>query len=343
MRVSAPHTRQADDFNGRSARLLSEARELMEPAHRAAVDMFPGGIRNVVGYHVGWWDSEGRPCGRSGKAVRPALTLACAGAVGDLRVAIPAAVAIELVHDFSLLHDDVMDGDPTRRHRPSAWAAFGVSHAILAGDVLLMAAMQLVDDAASAQILSSAVLELCEGQAADIAFERRDEVTLAECLTMAEHKTGALLGAACQLGAVAAGADAAQAEHYRAFGRQLGIAFQLVDDLLGIWGDPQMTGKPVGNDLAVRKKSFPVVAALTSGTPEGDDLAELYRSGDPLNPERIARAATLIERAGARDATQAQVDRCTREALAHLDLAAPAPAGAADLEVLADLLTFRDH
>jgi len=213
-----------------AAQILAETRAVVNPAHRAAVDGLPLEIRHVAGYHIGWWEADGRMTGAGGKAVRPAFVLACARAAGgggdqaemtDRRAAVDAAVAVELVHDFSLLHDDVMDGDLTRRHRAAAWAVFGVGRAILAGDALLALAMDVLtgdpgpdDDAGtrglphvragSARVLSGALLELCRGQSADLAFENRGDVTLTECLAMAERKTGALLGAACQLGALRA-------------------------------------------------------------------------------------------------------------------------------------------
>lgn len=192
---------------------------------------------------------------------------------------------MELVHNFTLLHDDVIDEDATRRHRPTAWTVFGTPDAIIVGDALLALALRLLAEdghpaapAASAR-LASCVIELCAGQQADCAFEQRgpQEVSLDECLDMAMAKTGALLGCACSLGALYAGAGPEEVAALDAFGREAGLAFQLIDDLIGIWGDPGRTGKPAGADLASHKKSLPVVAALTSGTPAAAELAELYR------------------------------------------------------------------
>lgn len=275
--------------------ILERARALTEPAHRAVIDALPAEIRHVAGYHSGWWEADGRGRSFPGKSVRPALALACAPAAGcDGAAAIPAAVAVELVHDFSLLHDDVMDRDLTRRHRPTAWALFGVGQAILVGDVLLTLAAEQVcvlpGGTATVKVLTGAMLELCAGQWSDLAFETRSKVTLAECVRMAEGKTGALLGAACQLGAIASEASPDQTARYRDFGRHLGVAFQLIDDLLGIWGDPALTGKPVGADLIAHKKSLPVVAALTSGTPAGEHLAWVYGREEALDDRSIAHA-----------------------------------------------------
>lgn len=350
-----------------AAQILAETRALVEPAHRAAVAGLPPEIRHVAGYHIGWWEADGRVTGAGGKSVRPAFVLACARAAGGggdqaARAAVSAAVAVELVHDFSLLHDDVMDGDLTRRHRAAAWAVFGVGRAILAGDALLALAIDVLSrdpgrdggpeagacglphaPAGSAGVLSGMLLELCRGQSADLAFEDRSNVTLTECLAMAEGKTGALLGAACQLGALAGGADNRAAGLYRSFGRHMGLAFQLVDDLLGIWGDPAVTGKPAGNDLAARKKSLPVVAALASGTEAARHLARLYEREAAFEEAAVAHAAELVEAAGGRAWALAEAGRRIAAARAALAQARPEPSAEAELHVLADLITRRDH
>ncbi|WP_031083116.1 polyprenyl synthetase family protein, partial [Streptomyces sp. NRRL WC-3549] len=270
-----------------AAALLEHTRTVVDPHLRAAVDTLPGAIRRVALYHFGWQDADGTPAsGQAGKAIRPALVLAAARALGGSQEsALRAAVAVELVHNFTLLHDDVIDEDATRRHRPTAWAVFGVPDAVIAGDALLALAQRLLAEdphpasARASARLSACVIELCAGQQADCALEEREplDVTLDECLTMATAKTGALLGCACALGALCAGADEPAVGAMDGFGREAGLAFQLIDDLIGIWGDTARTGKPVGADLAAHKKSLPVVAALTSGTAAAGELATLYR------------------------------------------------------------------
>jgi geranylgeranyl diphosphate synthase type I len=297
-------------------------------------------MRHMAGYHAGWWDAEGNPASTAGKAIRPAFALACARAAGGAdSSAVSAGVAVELVHDFSLLHDDVMDGDLIRRHQAAAWTVFGTGQAILVGDALLALAVEQLADADATRVLATAVRELCAGQSADVAFEDRSDIDVEQCLTMVEGKTGALLGVACQLGAMTAGLTAAQALPYRAFGRELGLAFQLVDDLLGIWGDPSVTGKPAGNDLAARKKSLPVVFALSSDTPAGTALASAYAAEGNLD---VGYAADLVEAAGGRAWAHAEAGRRTAAALQALSAAAPTPAGAADLHTLASLITRRE-
>ncbi|OLF12102.1 dimethylallyltranstransferase [Actinophytocola xinjiangensis] len=333
--------------------VLEWSRGLVRPALRAALDRLPVSMRRVAEYHFGWSDEHGRTAetvDTGGKSVRPALVLLAARAVGGSeRAAVPAACAAELVHNFTLLHDDVMDRDPTRRHRAASWSVFGASTAILAGDALLTLAFDVLADtgredlAAELRLLTSVLYELVDGQSADLAFERRSDVALLECVHMAAGKTGSLLGGACGLGAISGGGDSDQVEALRGFGRHLGLAFQYVDDLLGIWGDPATTGKPVHSDLVNRKKSLPVVATLTAGTPAGAELAELYRRDAHLSPGELARAADLIEAAGARAWAQDQAREHHAQALACLRDTGLDPGATADLGVLAALVVNRDH
>ncbi|WP_428985978.1 family 2 encapsulin nanocompartment cargo protein polyprenyl transferase [Streptomyces pyxinicus] len=340
-----------------AAALLERTRALVDPELRAAVESLPKAMRRIARYHFGWQHADGTPAaGNAGKAVRPALVLAAADALGGAtaRTAVArAAAAVELVHNFTLLHDDVMDRDTTRRHRPTAWAVFGEPDAILAGDALQALALRLLAEdphpasARAAARLADCVVELCEGQHTDVDLEGRApaEVTLDEVLGMAEAKTGALLGCACAIGALYAGAEEAEVAALDDFGRQVGLAFQLIDDVIGIWGDSRHTGKPVGADLAARKKSLPVVAALTSGTPAAAELAERYarphRPQEAEAAEEIARTARLVEQAGGRDWAQAEAaDRMAR-AVQELARAVPDPQSADGLLALAEFVTRR--
>jgi geranylgeranyl diphosphate synthase type I len=192
------------------------------------------------------------------------------------------------------------------------------------------------------RMLSAAVQELVDGQCADMDFEQRDTVGLAECQRMAAGKTAALIGCACALGAAFGGAQPDQVARLRAFGDHLGLAFQHVDDLLGIWGDPEVTGKPVYSDLRNRKKSLPVVCALTSGTTAGAELAELYLRTAPLTDDELTHAAALIEQAGGRAWSQGQADDLMAQARYRLDELGHSPA-VAELVDLAGMVTRRDH
>jgi geranylgeranyl diphosphate synthase type I len=328
--------------------VLSATRKLLESDVRAAVVRLPGTLRRIAGYHFGWWDADQRPIkAQAGKALRPALVLLAAEAVGGSSgEAVPAAVAVELVHNFSLLHDDVMDADRLRRHRPTAWTVFGVPQAILAGDAMVALACEVLARSgrpwatAAVRWLNESVIELCEGQFSDIAFEQRDRIELAECVRMVQAKTASLLGVSCALGALTADADPARVDLLRRFGRHLGLAFQLVDDLLGIWGDPEVTGKPSGADLARRKKSLPVVAALTSGTVAGAELARAYAADGPVD---VAHTRALVESACGTAWARDRAEKEIMLAVDCLDAAECVPSGRAGLVDLARLVVARDR
>jgi geranylgeranyl diphosphate synthase, type I len=305
--VAAP----ADPSTVDVAAVLRRCRDLVEPALRAAVPRLDEASAAQTAYHLGWVDAEGRPSRGGGKALRPALALLAARACGaDEAVAVPGGVALELVHNFSLVHDDLIDGDTERRHRPTVWSVWGAPAAILAGDAMLALSQEVLLSADSpaagraALLLTRTVRELVGGQVADVAFAGRDDVGVDECLAMAHGKTGTLLGASTEVGAVLAGAPAPAGAALRSFGAELGLAFQLVDDLLGIWGDPAVTGKPVLADLRERKKSLPVTWAVVHGGDAGRDLAAwLDRPADGgSGPDELTlrRGAALVEAGGGR-------------------------------------------
>lgn len=330
---------------------LTRARATVDPVLRAAVATLPPAMGRIAAYHLGWADAAGNPVHADpGKAIRPALVLAAAHAHGAApEPAARAAAAVELAHNFTLLHDDVMDRDTTRRHRPTAWAVFGVPDAILAGDAMHALALRLLAEdphpaaPAAAARLAACIAEICEGQHDDCSFEARARVSLDECLRMAEAKTGALLGCACAIGALYARAPEGAAAAMDGFGRRIGLAFQLADDLIGIWGDPRVTGKPAGADLAARKKSLPVVAALAAHTPEADTLLAIYRTAGRLTADQVQAAADAVERAGGRDWAQAQAADYMADAVDRLALAVPDPDAADDLLTLAELATRRER
>lgn len=291
--------------------LLERGRTLATPVLRAAVDRLAPPMDTVAAYHFGWIDAEGNPAdGDGGKAVRPALAVLSAQAAGAApEVGVPGAVAVELVHNFSLLHDDLMDGDEQRRHRDTVWKVHGPAQAILVGDALFALANELllelgtVEAGRATRRLTTATRALIDGQAQDISYEHRERVTVEECLEMEGNKTGALLACACSIGAVLGGADDHTADTLEKYGYHLGLAFQAVDDLLGIWGDPEATGKQTWSDLRQRKKSLPVVAALAAGGPASERLGELLAADakasdfENFSEEEFAARAALIEEA----------------------------------------------
>jgi geranylgeranyl diphosphate synthase, type I len=330
---------------------VATARDLVEPAISAAVDRLSPEVRTVAAYHLGLAEADGtqpvRP-GGAGKALRPALALLSARAAGAApERGVPSAAAVELVHNFSLLHDDIMDGDTERRHRPTAWTVFGVGAAILAGDALLLLAQDLLLEGPAPQglwasrCLSAATARLIAGQGSDLAFETRDDVTVEECRQMAGDKTAALMACACSIGAVHVGAPADLAMGLAGFGAHVGLAFQLTDDLLGIWGAPEITGKPVRSDLRTRKKSLPVVAALTSGTEEGARLAALLTRPEPLDEDDLIQAAGLVEAAGGKAWAEKEADAALTAAIGCLDETDVPDDARAEFTGIAEFITAR--
>lgn len=333
-----------------AAALLERTRETVNPELRRAIGSLSGSMRRVAMYHFGWEHADGTPAaGNAGKAIRPALVLAAAqalqGPTGQPADAVRAAAAVELAHNFTLLHDDVIDEDVRRRGRATAWTVFGIPEAITTGDAMMALALRLLAQdahpasAAASARLAACVIELCAGRQADCDFERRPRVALDECLMTATARTGALLGCACALGALYAGAGPDEVDAMDAFGREAGLAFQLIDDLIGIWGDPGHTGEPAGADLLARRKSLPVVAALTSGTAAGEELAALYAG--PMTGDDVHKAADAVDRAGGRDWAQAHAADRMGRAVQQLARAVPDLGAAGGLLALAEFVTRR--
>jgi geranylgeranyl diphosphate synthase type I len=306
---------------------IARVKELVDPAlHMAVERLADQRMRHIAGYQLGWWDQDGRPTpGHAGKAIRPTLAvLAAEAACGMPEPGVPVAVAVELVHNFSLLHDDIMDRDVERRHRPTGWVAFGESQALLAGNAMLIAAVEtLVRDTVNAErsvtVLLDSVQRLISGQSADIALEQRNDVRLPDVVEMECGKTAALLSASLTAGALAAGAGDDAVAHLHRAGEALGLAFQLVDDVLGVVGDPTVTGKSASSDVRAGKRSAPIVAALGAGLRESNELAELFAQGPPETDEAVRKAVRLIKTAGGLRWAEHEAQRLLGEALAELD------------------------
>jgi geranylgeranyl diphosphate synthase type I len=326
-----------------SPEILASMKRFVDPELQRQVDALHPPLREIARYHFGWDDDAG-----SGKALRPALTVLgarAAGAVGDEPEVLAAACAVEFIHNFSLLHDDIMDGDRTRRHRPTAWTVFGSDQALLAGCALQTLAFEVLARRGAARALDAlarSVQVLIAGQSEDLALADRQDVTVEQCLEMEAGKTASLLAAAASLGAIAYGADPAKSGTLGEYGHHLGMAFQLVDDLLGIWGETANTGKPVAADLRARKRSAPVVAALRSGTREGERLSILLAAPGELSEEDVALAAKLVDESGGRSWTRERADWHTGQALARLDRLTPDPATFGDLTEVTRFLLLRE-
>ena len=267
------------------------------------------------------WVGEGAGPEARGKRIRPLMVLlTAASAGGEWRRALPAAAAVELVHNFSLIHDDIEDNSPLRRGRATLWTRWGIPQAINAGDAMFTVAhlslLGLAETASARaaleanRILQKTCLHLTQGQYLDISYEARGDLNLAAYWPMVGGKTAALLAACTELGALAAQAPEARQAAYRQFGWTLGLAFQAQDDLLGIWGDSAVTGKSADSDLVSGKKSLPVLFGLEQNGP----FARRWREG-PINGEQVADLARQLEAEGARQYTQERANALTDQAL----------------------------
>jgi geranylgeranyl diphosphate synthase type I len=321
-------------------------------APSAEVEPLYGAMR----YHLGWADGRLQPVqAHGGKRVRPLFCLlSCQAVGGDWRAAVPLAAGIELIHNFSLIHDDIEDMSPTRRHRPTVWAQWGVAQAINTGDAMFtlgrLAVHGLTALGTPAEVvlaclrrLEETSLALCGGQYLDMAFESQAEVSLERYRQMIEGKTAALLACAAETGALVGAGLAGPHAGFRSFGLELGLAFQIVDDILGIWGDPAVTGKPAADDLRNRKKTFPILHALSALAARGEPALARLLAQPELSEDDVAAAIHWVEEAGGREEAAGLAQAHTERALAALEAAAPPSVAREALRDLALQLVERDH
>jgi geranylgeranyl diphosphate synthase type I len=280
---------------------------------------FPGMLR----YQLGYVDERLQPASYPGKRVRPFLCLTVAEALrGSFQQALPAAAAIELLHNFSLIHDDIEDHDPSRHHRETVWRVWGEPHAINAGDAMFAVAGRAAAGMANAEVgypvvqqFQDTALALTKGQYLDMSFEDREAVTADEYLEMISLKSAALIGFSAWAGAMAGGGIDRQQAALLGFGLDLGRAFQIHDDINGIWGDPGRTGKLAHTDLVNRKKTLPILSALERA--QGSDLDALKLFFRRENHE-IDLVLQVLEQCGARGAAERELDRYLTSALTSL-------------------------
>lgn len=262
-----------------------------------------------------------------GKRLRPVLVLMAAEAFGgDVKKALPAAMAIETFHNFSLIHDDIMDAAPLRRGKETVHEKWDVNTGILSGDAMLIQAYQQFEKyeaelfKALMQLFSKTAQQVCEGQQYDVDFEERDDVSIAEYLHMIEYKTAVLVAAALQMGSMIAGADKANQELIYQFGLQLGIAFQLQDDYLDAFGNPETFGKKVGGDIAENKKTFLYLKALElAGRDEAQQLRHLYSLQPEDDSAKIENAKQIFEESGAAKSSLNAIEKYTTSAFENLN------------------------
>jgi len=294
------------------------------------IESCPSFLRKILQYHMGWQDEHGHSCSReSGKFIRSTLCLlSCQAVGGDISQVIPAAAAVELIHNFSLIHDDIEDASDERHHRPTVWKLWGQPQAINAGDAMFtlayLALLQLkgrgIGDekvSSSVKMLSLACLELCEGQYLDLEYENRLDITIEDYLNMAAKKTAALLAVSTSMGAYLSSEESRSVDFFHLFGKELGIAYQICDDILGIWGMEESIGKSV-SDISQRKKTLPVVYGLqNSEGPEREKLVKFY-SQKSIEYEDITEVRKILNCLGARNYAEDLAEQYYYKALEQL-------------------------
>ncbi len=320
-----------------------------------AVPPDPDGFFGILHYHLGWRDRHGNPASDdAGKGLRPILVLASSEfAGGDWRTALPTAAALELIHNFSLIHDDIQDNDELRRGRPTAWTVFGVHQAIAAGNAMRVLAGQTIRALSqtglqpptvlhASSILTARYLEMIEGQYLDMSFETSRNVTINQYIDMISRKTGALVDCAMHLGALAATSNPHAAQAFGACGRRLGIAFQMRDDFLGVWGDPESSGKPVGADIRRKKKSMPIVHLFQQASPQQRAWLNHAYSPPEVAPPHIERILDLLAEYDAQTLVQQTARRYAADALNALDSVPLAHGARERIEAVARYFISRD-
>ena len=313
-------------------------------------------LHHMIRYAMGWADVDGTErSATDGKALRPTLCLlACEANGGRAGTALPAAVSLELIHRFSLIHDDIQDRDETRHHHPTLWAVWGEPRSLVAGNALRviadMALWGLVaqgldfEDALTATgLLTEAYLLMIEGQYLDISYEGRPDIGIRDYLEMTSRKTGALIQCSLTLGALIGAQDAGAIEAFRKCGRSLGFVFQIRDDVLGIWGDESSTGKPVGSDIRRKKNTLPVVYAMSRA--EGADatlLREIY-GGEDVAEEDVSSVLEIMDKVKAMQFAQDLASEHAEQATDALAATELAPGAREHIEELTHFLLVREH
>ncbi len=304
-----------------------ELKMAVTPREEAYTDLY-----HMMAYHLGWRDASLQPCEvPRGKRLRPLMcVLACSAVGGEWQRSLPAAAALELIHNFSLIHDDIEDDSLERHHRPTVWALWGIAQGINTGDAMWtlarLAVYRLLERGyteeqvlGAMRLLDETCLLLCQGQFLDLCFEQDARITIDDYERMIRGKTAALLSASLAIGALLGGAPAELVDIYAAVGRELGLAYQIIDDILGIWGNPQETGKSAASDILARKKTLPIVHAMEWETQHGfADLEHLYAQPN-LTKVDVDRILELLKRADTQVYARQVATRHHQRMIQHLD------------------------
>ena len=325
---------------------------------RASMPQGPSQLYDTLRYHMGWMDAQGVPVAGSesqGKALRPTLCLfSCEALSGQWEGALPAAAAMEYVHNFSLVHDDIQDGDGERRHRPTVWSVWGVPRALVAGDAMFSLADATTHRLSSRGLPAGTVLnvsklimqgyrEMIEGQCLDLSFEESVRVGVDDYLGMIALKTGALIRCSMAIGASVASNDPNAVDAFARSGAHLGRAFQIRDDVLGVWGDEETTGKAVGADILRKKKSYPLAYALDSASAATRERLIDVLEKPELDQDDANEVLGILHEVGAQEAAQELVSRNAQQAVDELDRADLPAWARSEFCHLVDFLTSRDY
>lgn len=333
--------------------LEAEMRRVLSPKadEIAPADSHRERFYQMIHYHMGWVDSDFQPVMENGgKRIRPLLCLlVCQAVGGNWEQALPAAAAVEILHNFTLVHDDIEDGSPTRRGRPTMWQLWGAAQAINCGDAMFalahLALARLTDCGVDPAVVVRALrrfdetcVRLTEGQHADMTFETVDSVSVDAYLHMITGKTAVLLGLCAELGALIGGGDEETVQHYAAFGKELGLAFQVKDDILGIWGDEAVTGKSAASDIETGKKTLPVLYGLS----QSEELRGLYSRANGSG-DYVRGVVSLLDAAGAYEFASEKATEYSRGALDHLEATQPDGDAGEALHQLTEMLLTRNY
>ena len=334
-------------------RILDRYRDEISAALKISISDQSILVYDMLRYCLGWADKTGKPVESiAGKALRPSLCLfACESVGGKATNAMPTAVSLELIHNFSLIHDEIQDFDEIRHHRPTLWSVWGVPKALVAGDVLRMVADRSLEayeeihvgtTVKQVELLTEACLDMIEGQYMDISFEGKSSISLRQYMNMIARKTGALIRCSIHLGAIIGEADDEVVSMFHRSGRSLGHVFQIRDDILGTWGKEHLTGKPVGSDIRRKKNSLPLVYAMSEAQGVSKKTLKEVFSKNELGDGDVELVLEIMEDVRSREYSQGLAEEFCDKALDALGQARLSREAMDDFTELAHFLANRE-
>ncbi len=339
----------------KTSAVLDEYPSVVDAVISSLLDHVQPPLCHMITYHLGWTDRNGEPVnGSRGKRLRATLCLlACEATEGDYHHALPAAAAVELVHNLSLIQDDIQDDDAERRHRPTVWSIWGKPQALNAVTAMHglanLALSRLGENGTpfskqqySQRLLNETILKMSEGQYCDMSFEKRLDIDVNSYLDMIESKTAALITCSMEMGALLGTDEGSYIEAFREFGRNLGLAFQIRDDILGIWGVSEQTGKPEASDIANKKKSYPLVYAMQTAKGKArKELIEIYEK-ETIEENGFNRVLNILKSIGAQAHSQEMAEEYRDRALVELEGMTLSPQASSNLRELTYFLVGRE-